>query len=52
MPTVANTRRQATRLTAALAALAPALSLAADAPQPNKGDTAWMLTATRRSPAA
>ena len=46
MPTVANTRRQATRLTAALAALAPALSLAADAPQPNKGDTAWMLTAT------
>ena len=46
MPTVANTRRQATRLTAVLAALAPALSLAADAPQPNKGDTAWMLTAT------
>ena len=31
----------------ALAALAPALALAADAaPVPNKGDTAWMLTST------
>src|ERR1700726_2354942 len=29
-----------------LAALAPALSWAADAPVPNKGDTAWMLTST------
>ena len=46
MPTVANTRRQVTRLTAALAVLAPAVSLAADAPVPSKGDTAWMLTAT------
>jgi ammonium transporter, Amt family len=46
MTTVANTCRQATRLAAALAALAPAASLAADAPLPSKGDTAWMLTAT------
>jgi Amt family ammonium transporter len=30
----------------ALAALAPTLSWAAAAPVPNKGDTAWMLTAT------
>src|ERR1700726_4249490 len=30
----------------ALATLAPALSWAADAPVPNKGDTAWMLTST------
>src|ERR1700726_1845607 len=30
----------------ALATLAPALAWAADAPVPNKGDTAWMLTAT------
>src|SRR3989442_628271 len=29
-----------------LATLAPALTWAADAPVPNKGDTAWMLTAT------
>src|SRR4030088_3116448 len=29
-----------------LATLAPALAWAADAPVPNKGDTAWMLTAT------
>ena len=46
MPTVAHTRRQIARLTAALAALAPALSAAADASVPSKGDTAWMLTAT------
>jgi len=46
MHTVANTRREVTRLTAALAALAPAACLAADAPVPSKGDTAWMLTAT------
>ena len=45
MPTVARTRWP-TRLTAALAVLAPGLSFAADAPLPNKGDTAWMLTAT------
>ena len=48
MPTVANTRRQVARLTAALAALAPALCLAAEEPLPSKGDTAWMLTATAR----
>ncbi len=46
MPTVANTRRQPARLTAALAALAPTLSFAAEAQLPSKGDTAWMLTAT------
>jgi len=46
MPTVANTRRQTARLTGTLAALAPALGFAADAPMPSKGDTAWMLTAT------
>src|SRR5215469_18538614 len=46
MPTVANTRRQIARVSAALAALAPALGVAADAPLPSKGDTAWMLTAT------
>jgi len=35
------------RLTAfALAGLGPALAWAADAPVPNKGDTAWMLTST------
>jgi ammonium transporter, Amt family len=45
MPTVARTRWP-TRPTAALAVLAPGLSFAADAPLPNKGDTAWMLTAT------
>ncbi len=32
--------------TAALAALAPAVACAAEAPLPSKGDTAWMLTAT------
>src|SRR6201998_1824965 len=46
MPTVANTRRHMARLTAALPALAPALVVAADAPMPSKGDTAWMLTST------
>jgi ammonium transporter, Amt family len=34
------------RLTAALAACMPALACGADAAVPNKGDTAWMLTAT------
>jgi ammonium transporter, Amt family len=33
-------------LAAGLAALAPALAWAADAPVPAKGDTAWMLTST------
>jgi Amt family ammonium transporter len=33
-------------LAALLAALGPALALAQDAPVPNKGDTAWMLTST------
>jgi Amt family ammonium transporter len=46
MPTVANTRRRLARLSGAIVALAPGLSLAADAPLPSKGDTAWMLTAT------
>jgi Amt family ammonium transporter len=31
---------------ALLAAFGPALALAQDAPVPNKGDTAWMLTST------
>ena len=44
MPTVANTRRQTARLIATLAALAPALSLAADAPVPSKGDTCLLYT--------
>jgi Amt family ammonium transporter len=34
------------RLAAVVALLAPALGWAAEAPLPNKGDTAWMLTAT------
>lgn len=34
------------RLAAALAARPPALAFGADAAVPNKGDTAWMLTAT------
>jgi len=34
------------RLAAALAACTPALAFGADAAVPNKGDTAWMLTAT------
>ena len=46
MPFLAITRRPLARLTAVLTALAPGLALAADAPQPSKGDTAWMLTAT------
>jgi Amt family ammonium transporter len=43
-------RAQAVRpvhgLAALLAAFGPALALAQDAPVPNKGDTAWMLTST------
>jgi ammonium transporter, Amt family len=46
MRTAVQTAFRPGRLTAALAALVPALSFAADAPLPNKGDTAWMLTAT------
>jgi Amt family ammonium transporter len=45
MPTAATSARTATRVAAALLALVPALA-AADAPVPNKGDTAWMLTST------
>jgi ammonium transporter, Amt family len=47
MPTAQRLPRSASPL-AVLAALAltPSLSWAADAPLPNKGDTAWMLTAT------
>ena len=41
----ANATRTVTGLGAALIALAPALAWA-DAPVPNKGDTAWMLTST------
>jgi Amt family ammonium transporter len=46
MPTAAQSASRATLPLAMLAALTPSLSLAADAPVPNKGDTAWMLTAT------
>jgi ammonium transporter, Amt family len=45
MPTAANAARTAIRVAAALFTLVPALA-AADAPVPNKGDTAWMLTST------
>ena len=34
------------RAAALLAALAPSLALAQDAPTPEKGDTAWMLVST------
>ena len=46
MPTAAKTLQRSGQAIAALAAFAPALSWAADAPVPSKGDTAWMLTAT------
>jgi ammonium transporter, Amt family len=46
MPTVAQTLQRAAPPLAVLAALTPSLGWAADAPLPNKGDTAWMLTAT------
>lgn len=49
MPAAAKTARTRSRLSAALAVLAvlaPALSHAAAAPLPDKGDTAWMLTST------
>ncbi len=44
MPTAIT--RISLRLAAALALLVPALAWGADAALPNKGDTAWMLTAT------
>src|ERR1700680_50907 len=46
MPTAAKTALRFGRVASGLAALSPALAWAADAPVPNKGDTAWMLTAT------
>jgi Amt family ammonium transporter len=49
MPAAAKTARTRSCLSAVLAVaavLAPALSHAAAAPLPDKGDTAWMLTAT------
>ena len=46
MPTAPKTAATLSRSMGVLAALAPALSWAADAPVPNKGDTAWMLTCT------
>jgi len=44
MPTAAAPPRIAALVL--VAALAPAIAVAADAPVPNKGDTAWMLTST------
>src|ERR1017187_4277813 len=46
MPAAPKTARTLSCLAALLPVLAPALSYAADAPVPNKGDTAWMLTST------
>src|ERR1700752_1017271 len=47
MRTALRTSSTFRRLTAfGLAALGPTLAWAADAPVPNKGDTAWMLTST------
>ena len=46
MPKRALTALSSRPLTVVLAALVPALASAAQAPVPNKGDTAWMLTAT------
>ncbi|HUE49112.1 MAG TPA: ammonium transporter [Steroidobacteraceae bacterium] len=46
MPQLARFARASSRLAALLLMLAPALASAADAPAPNKGDTAWMLTST------
>ena len=45
MPIAAQTAHRSARMLAVLAAFAPAVVLAA-APVPDKGDTAWMLTAT------
>src|SRR3981189_3960344 len=46
MPTAPKTAATSSRSMGVLAARAPALGWAADTPVPNKGDTAWMLTAT------
>jgi ammonium transporter, Amt family len=46
MPAAPKIARSLSRLAALLPVLAPALCYAADAPVPNKGDTAWMLTST------
>jgi ammonium transporter, Amt family len=46
MSAAVKSARTSSRLAAVFAALAPALCYAADAPLPNKGDTAWMLTST------
>ena len=47
MRTAPKNSHKIRRLTGlALAALGPALAWAADAPVPNKGDTAWMMTST------
>jgi Amt family ammonium transporter len=46
MPQPARSARASSALAALLWMLAPALASAAEAPAPNKGDTAWMLTAT------
>jgi ammonium transporter, Amt family len=47
MRTAPKTSQTIRRMTGvALAALGPTLAWAADAPVPNKGDTAWMLTST------
>src|ERR1700739_4477236 len=46
MPHAARFARASSARAALLWMLAPALASAADAPVPNKGDTAWMLTST------
>jgi len=46
MSILATPLRQLAFLAAVMVAGAPALALAAEAPLPSKGDTAWMLTAT------
>src|SRR5690349_19129942 len=46
MPILATPLRQLIVRAGALAALAPGLAFAAEAPVPSKGDTAWMLTST------
>jgi len=46
MPAASKTARSLSCLGALWSVVTPALSWAADAPVPNKGDTAWMLTAT------
>ena len=46
MPMAAATATHPARLLALGAALLPALAMAAPVAQPNKGDTAWMLTST------